>query len=70
VAILELGAWFGVLLSGPLADILSRKRTIVVACIIFIVGAIIQTCANAPDSIYAGRFVVGIGVGSLSFVSI
>ena len=29
VAILELGAWFGVLCTGYLADKLSRKRTIV-----------------------------------------
>ena len=29
VAILELGAWLGVLVSGPLADLLSRKYTIV-----------------------------------------
>ncbi|KAH7099832.1 general substrate transporter [Auriculariales sp. MPI-PUGE-AT-0066] len=68
VAVLELGAWVGVLASGPLADIISRKRTIVLAVIVFIIGAIIQTCAMAPDSIFAGRFIVGLGVGSLSFV--
>ncbi|KAL1668313.1 general substrate transporter [Schizophyllum commune] len=66
VAILELGAWFGVLLTGPLADKFSRKYTIVLAVIVFSVGVIVQTAAKGPDSIYGGRFVIGLGVGSLS----
>jgi sugar porter (SP) family MFS transporter len=68
VAILELGAWLGVLITGPLADLISRKRTIVIAVIIFIIGAVIQTSAQGSDAIFAGRFVVGLGVGSLSMV--
>jgi MFS family permease len=35
VAILELGAWFGVLNTGWLADKLSRKYTIVVGMLVF-----------------------------------
>ncbi|KAI8980112.1 general substrate transporter [Trametes punicea] len=66
VSILELGAWFGVLCTGYLADKLSRKYTIVLAVIIFCIGVIVQTCAFAPSSIFGGRFVTGLGVGSLS----
>ncbi|KAJ8521922.1 hypothetical protein ONZ45_g1444 [Pleurotus djamor] len=66
VAILELGAWFGVLNTGYLADKLSRKYTIVVAVIVFCVGVIVQTCAKDMSYIYGGRFVTGLGVGSLS----
>ncbi|KAG7089541.1 hypothetical protein E1B28_011214 [Marasmius oreades] len=66
VAILELGAWFGVLLTGYLADKLSRKYTIFLAVVVFCVGVIVQTTAKAADSIYGGRFVTGLGVGSLS----
>lgn len=66
VAILELGAWFGVLCTGYLADKLSRKYTIVLAVIIFCVGVVVQTAAFHPSSIYGGRFVTGLGVGSLS----
>ncbi|KAL0954486.1 hypothetical protein HGRIS_003454 [Hohenbuehelia grisea] len=66
VAILELGAWFGVLVTGYLADKLSRKYTIVLAVVVFCIGVIVQTAAMAPDSIYGGRFVTGLGVGSLS----
>ncbi|KAH6909068.1 sugar transporter [Coprinopsis sp. MPI-PUGE-AT-0042] len=68
VAILELGAWFGVLASGLLADRLSRKYTIVLAVIVFCVGVVVQTAAVHVDYIFAGRFVTGLGVGSLSMV--
>ncbi|KAI0749392.1 general substrate transporter [Daedaleopsis nitida] len=66
VAILELGAWLGVLLTGYLADKLSRKYTIVLAVIVFCIGVVVQTAAFAPSSIYGGRFVTGLGIGSLS----
>ncbi|KAF5327608.1 hypothetical protein D9619_004804 [Psilocybe cf. subviscida] len=66
VAILELGAWVGVLVTGYLADRLSRKYTIFLAVIIFCIGVIVQTAAMHAASIYAGRFVTGLGVGSLS----
>ncbi|KAJ7593224.1 general substrate transporter [Mycena floridula] len=66
VAILELGAWLGVLLTGYFADKLSRKYTIVLAVVVFCVGVIAQTTAKGPSSIFGGRFVTGLGVGSLS----
>ncbi|EKM58322.1 uncharacterized protein PHACADRAFT_252546 [Phanerochaete carnosa HHB-10118-sp] len=66
VSVLELGAWFGVLCTGYLADKLSRKYTIVLAVCVFCVGVIVQTSAFHPSSIFGGRFVTGLGVGSLS----
>lgn len=36
VAILELGAWLGVLCTGYLADKLSRKFTIIAAVVVFV----------------------------------
>lgn len=36
VAILELGAWFGVLCTGYLADKISRKFAILVAVVVFV----------------------------------
>ncbi|KAG8213121.1 general substrate transporter [Butyriboletus roseoflavus] len=68
VAILELGAWFGVLCTGTLADKLSRKYTIVLAVVIFCIGVVVQAAAFQPSSIYGGRFITGMGVGSLSMV--
>ncbi|KAJ6576513.1 general substrate transporter [Mycena vulgaris] len=66
VAILELGAWLGVLMTGYFADKLSRKYTIVLAVVVFCVGVIVQTTAKGPPSIFGGRFITGLGVGSLS----
>ncbi|KAH0496008.1 hypothetical protein TgHK011_009529 [Trichoderma gracile] len=69
-AILELGAWFGTLFSGFMAETISRKYGIIVACCIFIIGVVVQACAidAGPNAILGGRFVTGMGVGSLSMI--
>ena len=58
-AILELGAWIGTLLSGFLAEVLSRKYAVLVACAVFIIGVGIQATAvsGGHDAILGGRFV-------------
>lgn len=67
-AILELGAWAGTLLSGILAEMISRKYTILVNVFIFVLGVVIQTTAavGGPQEILAGRFITGFGVGGLA----
>ncbi|RFU30271.1 hypothetical protein B7463_g6059, partial [Scytalidium lignicola] len=69
-SILELGAWLGALLSGFLAETLSRKYTILFATCVFMIGVVIQTTAIAAGhaSILGGRFITGLAVGSLSTV--
>ncbi|KAJ7227225.1 hypothetical protein GGX14DRAFT_628926 [Mycena pura] len=85
VAIFELGAWLGVLLTGGsqdsrlpnimqpysnrlgyFADKISRKYTITLAVVVFCIGVIVQTTAKGPSNILGGRFVTGLGVGSMS----
>jgi MFS family permease len=58
-SILELGAWVGTLLSGFLAEAISRKYGILVACSVFILGVIIQATAITAgyQAILAGRFI-------------
>ena len=58
-SILELGAWFGTLLSGFLAEAISRKDGILVATSVFILGVIIQITAlsGGYQCILAGRFI-------------
>jgi MFS family permease len=61
-SILELGAWFGTLYSGFLAEILSRKYAILVNVAVFIIGVVVQTTAvtsSGPSSILGGRFITG-----------
>ncbi|KAM7191716.1 quinate permease [Naviculisporaceae sp. PSN 640] len=69
-AILELGAWIGTLLSGFLAEVLSRKYGVLVACTVFVLGVIIQACSVVAghNAVLAGRFITGMGVGSLAMI--
>ncbi|KAM0191635.1 hypothetical protein ACHAPI_008686 [Fusarium lateritium] len=58
-SILELGAWFGTLMSGAIAELCSRKYGILIATSVFIVGVIIQATAIQAgyQVILAGRFI-------------
>ena len=69
-SILELGAWTGTLYSGFLAEIISRKYAIIVNTCVFIVGVVVQCTAISAghSAILGGRFIVGMGVGSLSMI--
>lgn len=70
-AILELGAWLGTLLSGFLAESISRKYGVLVAVSVFVLGVVIQATAitsSGANSILAGRFITGMGVGSLAMI--
>ncbi|KAK5123412.1 hypothetical protein LTR85_002844 [Meristemomyces frigidus] len=65
-SILELGAWFGTLYSGFLAEIISRKYAILVNTGIFIIGVVIQSTAITSSG--ASSILAGMGVGSLSMI--
>jgi MFS family permease len=63
---LELGAFIGCLFFPYLADRISRKWGLTVATVFFCIGAIFQTAAWNYGSLVAGRFIGGIGVGTLA----
>lgn len=63
---LELGAFIGCIGLPYLADKYSRKWALTVATAFFCVGAIIQTASHNYASLVAGRFIGGIGVGTLA----
>ena len=65
---LLLGAFVGCLFMSYLADRISRKWAITVVVVIFDIGAILQTAAVNYDMLVAGRFIGGIGVGTLAMV--
>ncbi|KAH6991408.1 sugar transporter [Ilyonectria sp. MPI-CAGE-AT-0026] len=68
VAVLTLGAMFGALANGPIADRLSRRWSILLANIIFLIGSIIQAASINIPMIFVGRFIAGLSVGQLSMV--
>jgi len=67
-AILELGAWIGTLINGYVADAAGRRWSVVIACVVFTVGVIVQALVTNYAYILAGRFVTGIGVGAFSML--
>jgi len=60
------GSLFGALTSSFIADKYSRKVAIQVACLIFIIGAVIQCACNGRAMLMCGRAVAGVGVGIAS----
>ncbi|WWC98835.1 hypothetical protein V866_005728 [Kwoniella sp. B9012] len=65
-ALLELGAFLGALSAGWVADKWSRKMSIVVGSVWFVIGTILQASSYSFAQLVVGRFVGGIGVGILS----
>ncbi|CAO3683172.1 unnamed protein product [Rhizopus stolonifer] len=60
------GCFVGSLFAGQMCERLSRKYTILLGATLFILGAGIQTGATGYSMMVGGRFVAGLGVGSLS----
>ena len=58
-----LGALFGALAAGALADRIGRKRTVLIAGAMFTLGSLVQALAPSTVILVAGRLIVGAGVG-------
>jgi sugar porter (SP) family MFS transporter len=61
-----LGALVGALIAGLLADRIGRRRTILIAALLFCVGAVLEAAAPNTSVLVIGRFTVGFGVGVAS----
>merc|ERR1711881_759178 len=69
-SLLSAGTFFGAIIAGDVADIIGRKWTIIVGCIIYIVGVILQVANEGLGLIVAGRLIAGVGVGFESAIVI
>jgi hypothetical protein len=70
VSVLQAGCFFGALASFYVSDTFGRKRAIIIADVIFLVGSLVQTLiygGNLPQ-LYVGRVIGGFGVGLISAV--
>ncbi|KAJ8295108.1 putative quinate permease [Rhodotorula toruloides] len=64
ISVFQDGAFFGALGGYPLMENLGRKKTLVIAAVLFDIGCILQIAATHQlGLIYAGRVVVGVAVG-------
>ncbi|KAH7057114.1 MFS transporter [Macrophomina phaseolina] len=67
-AMIQLGALIGAINQGWIAEKYSRRYSILIAVVIFIIGSAIQTGATGYAMLVVGRLIGGIGVGMKSMV--
>ncbi|KAH8760716.1 general substrate transporter [Hyaloscypha sp. PMI_1271] len=70
VSILSAGTFFGAILAGDLADWFGRRTTVVLGCIVYGIGCILQTASTGLGLLVAGRLIAGFGVGFVSAIII
>ncbi|KAH8725502.1 general substrate transporter [Phaeosphaeriaceae sp. PMI808] len=70
VSVLQAGCFFGALASFYVSDTFGRKKAIIIADIIFIIGSLVQTLIFGGNlsQLYVGRVIGGFGVGLISAV--
>jgi sugar porter (SP) family MFS transporter len=68
VSSLLVGAMIGALACGPLSDWLGRRIVILVAAIVFGVGALVAALAPNVATLVGGRVILGLAVGMASVV--
>ncbi|EGP87271.1 unnamed protein product [Zymoseptoria tritici ST99CH_1A5] len=66
VSLLSAGTFFGALTASPTGDYIGRKLGLMVSCLVFCFGVILQTAATEIPLFTAGRFFAGYGVGMIS----
>jgi len=69
-SILSAGTFFGAIIAGDLADFIGRRMTIILGCLIFAVGGILETASTGLNVMVGGRLVAGFGVGFISSIVI
>jgi sugar porter (SP) family MFS transporter len=69
VGSLLIGAVAGAILSGFSADAISRRRTKIISGCVYVIGALASAFAQSAPELIAARFVLGLSVGTASFVS-
>jgi len=69
-SILSAGTFFGAIIAGDMADLIGRRFTIILGCLIFCVGGILEVASTGLGVMVAGRLIAGFGVGFISAVVI
>ncbi|CAR25081.1 Fructose symporter [Lachancea thermotolerans] len=62
-SLMPLGAMAGSVIMSPLNEWFGRKSSIMISCIWYTVGAILCAASTSHHLMYAGRFILGVGVG-------
>lgn len=68
-AIFELGAVLGALQSAFFCDRFSRRYTILLACVWYLIGGAVQAASVNYTMLVFGRLIGGVGVGGASMIA-
>ncbi|KAI0007685.1 sugar transporter [Xylariaceae sp. FL0662B] len=69
VSTFQAGCFFGSLLTFPLAEKIGRKRAVIAASVVFLIGGALMTAAHGFISlIVVGRAIAGLGVGASTMI--
>lgn len=66
VAAVPIGAVFGAAIAGPAADRYGRRLMILIAAVVFMVGALASAAAGGEEVLVAARIVIGVAIGLAS----
>lgn len=69
VGSLLIGCFVGAFFAGRLADIIGRRNTMMLAAVLFLVGALVQGFADSQAIFVVARFAGGMAVGAASVLS-
>src|SRR5580765_7731212 len=69
VASLLIGCFIGAFFAGRLADVMGRRNTMMLAAVLFLVGALVQGTATAQIVFVLARICGGMAVGAASVLS-
>lgn len=64
VSVYNLSCAVGALAAGYLADVYGRERTLSMASVLTILGALVQTFSYSLAQMTVGRFIIGLGIGA------
>jgi len=67
-SILSAGTFFGAIIAGDVADFIGRRLTIILGCLVFTVGCILEIASTSIGLMVPGRFIAGLGVGFISAI--
>lgn len=67
-SILSAGTFFGAIVAGDIADFIGRRLTIILGCLVFFVGCILEIASTSLGLMVPGRFIAGLGVGFISAI--
>lgn len=70
VSLLTAGCFFGSIMAAFLNDRIGRRYSLMIFCVVFLIGAAIQVGAHHEiGMIYGGRVIAGLGIGGMSSIT-